>query len=410
MGSLPKKIGLFGLFGSGNLGNDGSLEAMLDFLRAAVPETALVCICSNAGTVQRKFRLPAINIGAEAATNPILRILERFLPTRKLLQWLRAFTSIGGVDVLIVPGTGILDDFSERFWGSPASLFGWCLAARLRGAKIAFVCVGAGPINHPVSRWLMKSAARMAQYRSYRDTMSKDFMESIGLNTARDAVYPDIAFRLTAPVALPAVSGETQALTVGLGLMAYFGWRGDAERGAAIYHGYLRKVTRVALWLLDHGYRVRLLMGEETDQQAIDDLMQAIAAERPGYPPERIVAEPPQSLHDLMCQIAETQIVVATRFHNVVCALKLGKPVISIGYAKKNDVLMADMGLGDFCQHIERFNVDLLIDQFDRLMANRTIYEQNIRAAVNENTRLLACQEQVLLKQMLGVHSAASEA
>ena len=49
-----------------------------------------------------------------------------------------------------------------------------------------------------------------------------------------------------------------------------------------------------------------------------------------------------------MHQMAETRIVVATRFHNVVCALKMKKPTISIGYASKNDVLLAEMGLAEF--------------------------------------------------------------
>lgn len=401
MGASPKKIGLFGLFGSGNTGNDGSLEAMVDFLRATLPNVEPICICSGAGKVHREFHLPAIRIGGEAAINPFLRVLERFLPTRKLLRWLHAFRSVRGLDALIMPGTGILDDYGEPFWGSPAYLLGWCLAARLRGVKVAFVCVGAGPISHPISRWLMKSAARLAQYRSYRDTFSKDFMESIGFDTGSDAVYPDIAFRLPVPDTVPAVPGDSRALTVGLGVMTYFGWRGDPERGAAIYDGYLRKITRFALWLLDRGHRVRLLMGEDTDQKAIDDLMQAISSERPGYPRERVVVEPAHSLHDLMRQMAETHMVVGTRFHNVVCALKLGKPVVSIGYAKKNDVLMADMGLGEFCQHVERFDVDLLIEQFTKLVLDRAAYEQRIRATGAEYTRRLAYQEQVLLQRLL---------
>jgi polysaccharide pyruvyl transferase WcaK-like protein len=401
MGASPRKIGLFGLFGSGNIGNDGSLEAMLDFLRTARPKAELVCICSDAARVQREFRIPAIRIGGQPATHPALRLLERFLPTRKLLQWLHAFRGVRGLDVLIMPGTGILDDFSERFWGSPASLFGWCLAARLRGARIAFVSVGAGPISHGVSRWLMKAAARMAHYRSYRDTLSRDFMQSIGFDASRDPVYPDIAFRLTAPASVKTANAGPEPLTVGVGVMAYFGWRGDARRGAAIYQTYLRKITRFTLWLLDRGHRVRILTGEETDQQAVDDLLAALAAERADFPRERVVAEPVHSLHDLMRQIGETQVVVATRFHNVVCALKLARPTVSLSYARKNDVLMAEMGLGGYCQHVERFDVDLLMKQFAELAANRAKLESAMREMNGLYLDRLALQERVLLEKIL---------
>lgn len=403
MRTSPKRIGLFGLFGSGNLGNDGSLEAMLNFLRVARSDAELLCICSDSSKVERDFRIPAIRIGGQAATNPFLRMLERFLPTRKLLQWLYAFRSVRGLDVLIMPGTGILDDFSERFWGAPASLFGWCLAARLRGTRVAFVSVGAGPIKHSLSRWLMKSAAGMAQYRSYRDTVSKEFMESIGFDTRSDPIYPDIAFKLPAPQSPHAALEEPQPLAVGVGVMTYFGWRGrgDTEQGAAIYEGYLKKITQFVLWLLDRDHRVRILMGEETDQRAVDDLLRALASERPGYARERVAAEPVHSLHDLMHQIAQTHVVVATRFHNIVCALKLSKPTISIGYAKKNDVLMAEMGVGDFCQHIERLDVDLLFEQFIKLLSDRAVHEQRMRETNGVYGQRLAHQEQILIDRVL---------
>lgn len=403
MGASPRKIGLFGLFGSGNIGNDGSLEAMLAFLRSRGVDCELLCICADPEKVQREFGLRAIRIGGQSATHPLLRWMEKIMPLRKLLQLLHAFRSVRGLDVMIMPGTGILDDFSERFWGAPASLFAWCLAARLQGTRIAYVCVGAGPISHGISRRLMKGAARMAAYRSYRDHLSKDFMLSIGFDAQADPVYPDIAFGLSKPVAPN--PGSADRPMIGLGVMTYFGWRGDPERGAAIYGTYIGKTTLFALWLLDQGYRVRLLMGEGTDQQAIDDVIAALSVARPDLSHDRVVTEPANSLHELMRQIAETQGVVATRFHNIVCALKLNKPAVSLGYAKKNDVLMGEFGLSDFCQHVETFDVDVLIDQFKRLMADRAIYEQRMRATNAEFLRQLAHQEQLLLKQVLGQDS-----
>ena len=62
--------------------------------------------------------------------------------------------------------------------------------------------------------------------------------------------------------------------------------------------------------------------------------------------------------------------VVATRYHNVICALQLGKPTISLGYAKKNVVLMEDMGLPEFCQYADSIDVGKLIEQFTKLESN----------------------------------------
>jgi polysaccharide pyruvyl transferase WcaK-like protein len=395
------KIALLGLFGNGNFGNDGSLEAMLAFLRRGHPEAQLACICGNPDLIRQKFALPTIPLGkAYVAQAPAGGLLGR---ARKVLHKIEdLFLTIWHIrkfDVVIVPGTGILDDFGERPYGMPWDILRWCFGARLMGARVAFVSIGAGPIRHPLSRWLMKAAARLAHYRSYRDTISKEFMTDIGLKSASDPVYPDIAFSLEAPQ--PAARRGDQRLNVGIGVMSYYGWYGFADGGAEIHARYMEKLSRFAVYLLNRGHRVRLLTGETTDTQAVADLMRRVTEARPQTPPQDLISEPSGSLHDLMRQMVETDIVVATRFHNIVCALKLGKPSISLGYARKNDVLMAQAGLETFCQHVEQFDVETLIGQFESLTAGRRGYEQAIRAHAQAVAARLAAQEAMLSAELL---------
>jgi len=280
-------------------------------------------------------------------------------------------------------------------------LFVWCLAARLCGTRIAFVSIGAGPIHHPISRWLMKSAAAMAQYRSYRDTVSREFMESIDFDTRHDSIYPDIAFKLPVPSSTRRQCSDHMPPTVGVGVMTYYGWRNDSTSGAAIYETYIDRIVSFVVWLLDRGHPVRILMGDIADRRAVGDVMSRIAIARPDLPDGRLRADPMQNLHDLMGQIAETDVVVATRFHNVVCALKLGKPTVSIGYAEKNDVLMKGVGLGSFCQHIERLSLDRLIEQFTQLNAERSRYEKSIESTNLLYRRRLEQQDSLLASRLL---------
>jgi polysaccharide pyruvyl transferase WcaK-like protein len=88
--------------------------------------------------------------------------------------------------------------------------------------------------------------------------------------------------------------------------------------------------------------------------------------------------------------------VVATRYHNVVCALRMGKPTVSIGYSRKNDALLAEMGLSDFCQHVEHFDLDLLQAQTARLISDRAVYERRIRDARTRFEIRLSEQEDLL--------------
>ena len=388
--SLSRRIGLFGNFGTGNFGNEGSLESMLLFLRQARPDAELTCICVNPEKVQRDYQIPALPISW-----PGHRLL------RKFTNWFHAVAAMRKFDVLLVPGTGILNDYCAPPFGLPYGLFRWCLAARLCGAKVLFMNVGAGPVHHPVSRWFIKSATRLAQYRSYRNNFSKEFVKSLGLDTSNDPVYPDIAFTLPLPVAPARTPAEVSRLTVGVGVMVYHGWFGHRRIDNRIYEAHLIKVKEIVLWLLDSDRRVRLLMGDEMDQQAVEDLQKVVAAERPSLPEGMLLAERAHSCHDVMRQMADTDIVISARFHHLVFGLKLGKPVISIGYAEYHTNLMAEMGLAAFCQHSDQMKIELVRSQFEELVLKRSHYETVISNALASCRRRLAQQEHMLMSQFL---------
>jgi polysaccharide pyruvyl transferase WcaK-like protein len=395
------RIALLGLFGCGNFGNDGSLEAMLNFLRQARPQAELTCICANPDLIGSRYGISTLPISS--TWDPPPRTPTRFGRAHKVIAKLadlyRTVKHIRGFDVVIVPGTGILDDFGERPYGMPWDIFRWCVGARLLGAKIAFVSIGAGPIKHPLSRKLMMWAARVAHYRSYRDVMSKDFVTSVGLDAAGDPMYPDIAFGLPTPQLRQPRDGAR--LTIGIGVMNYFGWYGFADGSREIYERYIEKVTRFAVYTLDRGHDIRLLVGETTDAQAIDDVMRRVKAERPESSEGRLTTEPAASLQDIMRQMSTTDIVVTTRYHNVVCALILAKPTISLGYSKKNDYLMAAAGQSAYCQHVDDFDVDALIDQFENLRASARDNTLKIRSHIRDMQARLKGQEAFLSAELL---------
>ncbi len=369
------RIVLFGLFGVGNYGNEASLEAMLRQIRELLPGAEVSCVCGVPEKVSAEFGLPAVQMGSVnpawlLAPGLFARVCRRLLRLPLAVRrWGVAVRYLKGMDQLIIPGTGILDDFGEPPSGLPYTLLTWCAAARVRGTKISFVSVGAGPIHHPLSRRLMKSAARLAHYRSYRDSISKEFMASIGFDTAGDKVYPDLVFGLPRPIQQHRPEGN--GLSVGIGVMAYYGWANREGSANDIYATYIKKITQFVVWLLEQGHHVRLLVGEATDQRAVSELLAQVALIPRPLHRGSIVAEPIASLHELMREIAATDIVVATRFHNVVCALMLNKPVISCGYARKNDVLLDDMGLGEYCQSVESLDVARLRVQFEGIVRNR---------------------------------------
>jgi polysaccharide pyruvyl transferase WcaK-like protein len=129
----------------------------------------------------------------------------------------------------------------------------------------------------------------------------------------------------------------------------------------------VKNMTGFVLWLVDHGRRVRLFTSDTADEPIIRQILDDVRAQRPGLDPSQLIAEPVPSLDELMRQTATVDTVVASRYHNVLYAMKMGKPTVSLGYAAKHDVLMADMGMSEFSQPAKSLDVTRLIEQFTEL-------------------------------------------
>ncbi|WP_082480242.1 MULTISPECIES: polysaccharide pyruvyl transferase family protein [unclassified Rhizobium] len=409
------KISLFGQFGSGNTGNDGSLESMILFLRKLRPDAELQCICSNPKVVQARYGIPAKSVGGPAPSSLFARTLNKVLfnlPRRVILLF-SALGQFNDIDLMIVPGTGILDDFQDRVLGWPLVLFCWCLAARLRNTRIAFVSIGAGPVHGRLSRLLLVSAARMATYRSYRDEASLRFMTSVGIDVANDHRYPDIAFGLPSPPIVPRQAAWREAsesaacsdapLTFGVGIMQYRGWRHHDPKADDIYADYIAKMSDFVGRLAADGHRVCLFMGDVTDERARDDIRNGLAGTLSAEQRSRIEAHSGKTLQDVMALVAGVDITVVSRYHNLVCSLKLGRPSISLGYAQKNDDLMQRFGQQAYSRHIERFDTEELLVLVRRLIADRQGATEAI-AQTNAGVRAqLADQENLLYRTLLSM-------
>jgi polysaccharide pyruvyl transferase WcaK-like protein len=98
-------------------------------------------------------------------------------------------------------------------------------------------------------------------------------------------------------------------------------------------------------------------------------------------PAGQVTTEPVVTFDDLMRSMAPAGAVAATRYHNLISALLLGKPTISLGYAAKHQALMAETGLAEFCQPADNLDASALIDQLAELQ-NRSA---EVRAMIAEH-------------------------
>jgi polysaccharide pyruvyl transferase WcaK-like protein len=379
----PTKISFFGHFGTTNFGNEATLLAIVSRLRLVFPACELCCICSYPENV-------VATLGIEAVPHTIrsVRIWNREVLLVKRMrmaflglceeprEYVRAWKTLKGTDIFVIPGTGLITDaFALAGWG-PYGVFKWSVMARLRGCKVMFVSVGAGPIRSAPGRFLVKSALTLADYRSYRDVPSKEVLESVGLRTGDDRIYPDLVFGLS-PRMTPTAANRQGRTVVGLGLMEYAGTYSVANPRPETYEQYLESLAAFVGWLLENDYDVTLLLGD-ADTWAVDDLSAVLRKRLGSRTAERVTNRPTNSVPELLTQLSATDLVVATRFHNILMGFLLNKPVIAISFHHKCSSLMDVMGLPEYCHDINQMNADTLIEQFQALVENADDVKQKI--------------------------------
>ena len=402
--TVAPRVGLVGLLGAGNLGNDGSLEAVLAYLGAEHPDAILDFLCSGPDQLRARYGLPATRLrwystetrGVPGITALVAKTLK--VPVGMVIDAFCTASWVRHHDVVIVPGMGVLEaSLPLRPWHTPYSMFLVSASGRLLGTKVAFVNVGAADIQQPFTRRLITAAARLAYYRSYRDTFSRDAMGRMGLDASRDPVYPDLAFSLPTPSGAQAVDGA-----VGVGVMDYHGSNDDRQQADQLHASYVEQMKSFVLWLLDNGRPVRLFTTDVHDEPVMHEVISDMRARRPELDPSQIIAQPASSLDELMRHMASVDTVVASRFHNVLCALKLAKPTLSVGYAAKFEALMTEMGLAEFCQPAHSVNSDRLIQQFTELESRSAELRYTMTERTEEYAQLLKDQFATLSALLFG--------
>jgi polysaccharide pyruvyl transferase WcaK-like protein len=397
------RICFYGNFGTSNSGNESTLLAILLRLRRVYPEGEFWCICSFPDAVTLAVGIEAVPITSRTSRiwDRRSRLTTRFrtLPVgmvEELQQYVRLFRALKGTDMLIVPGTGLLTDaWGLSGWG-PYNTFKCALLAKLRGCRLLFVSVGAGPIDTTLGRVLVKSALSLADYRSYRDDASADYLEHIGFRRDGDRVYPDLVFGLPSALIPPEHPAQRRRV-VGVGLMLYAGKYSVANPSDETYRAYLESLVVFVRWLLDHDYGVRLLLGD-ADTDVIEEFKSLLRERLGDYDEEGVLYQATGSVEQILSQLAATDVVVATRFHNILLALLLNKPVIAISFHHKCYSLMNEMRLSEYCHDINQMDSDELIKQFLNLEKNSEEVKCAIRQRVEESGRSLDEQYDLLFK------------
>jgi polysaccharide pyruvyl transferase WcaK-like protein len=192
----------------------------------------------------------------------------------------------------------------------------------------------------------------------------------MGVKTNHDMVFPDLAFSLPDGMIPKARIPAGQRRIVGIGLMAQTGRLTPGGWRDSVHSAYLESLATLVNWLIKHDYDVRLITGDVCDIPVIDEFRDVLRRNSVDYEAVRVIDVPTHSVEDLLSELSRVDVVVATRFHNVLLALILHKPVVAISFHQKCTSLMCGMGLTQYCQEIGHLNGMNLIQLFCKIEDN----------------------------------------
>lgn len=377
---MPRiRVGIWGVFGRGNFGNEATLTAFLNRLGSEQYDSVLFCEDPDAATAIHG--IPARRLGAPvdvASASGLRRTVATLANRLRLLTGaIRAARSVGSI---VIAGTGGLERYGSGAFGTPYEIWALGVGARISRRPFILLDIGVEVLPRPLARFFVRDAVRSATYRSYRDTASRKSVKDMGVRgTENDPVVTDLAFALQPPRAelrtTPAVS---------VGVMDYWGRDSSHESSETVHERYAAKCIELVKALREHGRAVRLVGGDDGDLVFARSLAETLA--------DGIPVVDARSPNELVIELSGSEVVVASRYHTLIMSLLAGTPAVSIGYSEKHRSILLQLGLPEAHYDIESFDPEAVAAAVEEMASNRSEFSTAIEAGVDAARRRLDSQ------------------
>ena len=400
MQRAPTKIALLHHTGGGNLGDQASVDAVIGNIKRRWPGSVIGLLSMNPSETARIHGVPSYPLRTYTwelgylpparksnsasklhfmrwltTRTPVLRLPRAI--SREVAFLIAALRIVRHFDLLIVSGGGQLTGKSGP-WGFPYSILLWFLMAKFAGRRCMFLNVGAGPLTDPLTKFFVTRTLYAADYVSFRDKPSQALARNIGF-AGESQVFPDNVYSLE--VCTPTVVGsrKLEQPIVGISPLAYpSGSIFSAHEQMTTYAEVISKFAIFASALTRRSYSISLFgtdFGE--DPATIEDLRTTLRD-------RHNIATPPYEsvklVERLLHQMSAMDYIVTCRFHAVVFAHLLNKPVLAISPHPKVTDLMSALGLSKYCVDIQTFDPNVLADTLEALVRERDAIKDNMAA------------------------------
>ena len=205
---------------------------------------------------------------------------------------------------------------------------------------------------------------------------SRDSAEGCGLTLLMAIACPTNPFnasehRMTTRWCLPLARSPSAIL--GFGLL----------RTIRRYSRYVNQLSQFLVRAIRDEHRLILFATDGPDSDTINDLMGILTAEDVDAERVEILSGPPvQTTENLLHNICDADVVIASRLHGVILSHMIAVPVVAISYDRKVDVHMKEIGQSEYCLNIDEFTAETLAERLAVLRDARELESARLRRAV----------------------------
>jgi len=371
----PLRVTVFGEYGAQNFGNEATLASFLTDLAVVEPTAAVTVVGSDPERVRADHGVAAVAM--VAPWRPRVRRVGRLLD----LAWLAR--QAARADLVVLPGTGIVEGIGRQATGIALSLCAMTWSARLLGRGVLGLTIGVEADGSRAVRRLHARTLRSLTWLSVRDASSLAAARALvpGLTCP---VLPDPVLTRAPEEPTGEPTGETVVRDeVGVGVMSYFGRSGRPEQAMPEHVRYVEQMVELVARLVAAGHTVRLLHGDAADAPVVERVRAGVLGRLPdGSAPGRVVASPLGGVDDVQRVARGLRVLVAPRYHNLVGALTVATPCIAVAYGDKHRSLMREVGTPELCHDIEALDVDALVAQVEQVAGEWAAYSARVAAVL----------------------------
>jgi polysaccharide pyruvyl transferase WcaK-like protein len=379
--------------------------AVIANLRGIFPDGEIIGICSDPRDTECTHGIPAFPISGlsfegraecrrqsriyQRALHKLLNIYEKLLG-----RILNIAVCCRSLDLLLIAGSGQLDDFWGGPWKHPFSMLIWSLFSRIYGAQVVVFGIGWDDLSTRLGKFFAFSALRLTHYRSFRDKGTVQKLLSAGFRLASE-VCPDPAFGLPTPTTARAENAPVVIMVCPIGARA---WLKGADSS---YAAYLESLVNSCRQWLDQGYRLWFASSQIVLDTPIAKEIASRLRTMMGNTGLLHVYEA-QSVSQYLELARNADLVVGSRLHALILTVVAETPLVAVSYGRKVTQMMVDLGLSEYCLELTMLRAEALNAAVSRAIKNREQLRDGLARMLVQYRKELDIQYETIQRLLVG--------